>query len=196
MLIELAAETQNINWGEIILQSIITLGVVFGGAGFWEFVKTKFIAKREDKKNDDAVEAKVDILIEQSKTSKEQMNLISADMQEFKKDLALLQEANEATVKYREARDQKDRDAAVVQQAIIESITGLMRDRLLDNYKRCIKKGYYTMAEREIYGRMFECYEQPPFNGNGVMHDLRPVMKKLPMTAEEAGRLNDDDSDD
>jgi len=196
MIVELVTETQPIDWGAILIQAVVTLGVVFGGAGFWEFVKTKFIAKREDKKDEDAVEAKVDILIEQSKTSTEQMNLISEDMKEFKKDLALLQEANEATVKYREARDQKDRDAAIVQQAIIESITGLMRDRLLDNYKRCIKKGYYSMEEREIYGRMFECYEKPPFNGNGVMHDLRPLMKKLPMKAEDVGKLNDDDSED
>lgn len=196
MIIELVTETQTLDWGTIIVQSLITLGVVFGGAGFWEFVKTKFQAKREDKQTENTVENTVNDISDQVTILVAQMTTVTDDMQEFKKDLALLQEANKETVKYRELRDQKDKDAVRIQKAVIESITGLMRDRLLDNYKRCIKKGYYSMAEREIYGRMFDCYEGEPFNGDGVMHDLRPIMKSLPMTAEEAGRLDEEDSED
>ena len=170
----LAAEVQGIDWGTIIVQSLITIATIVGGAGFWELRKAKFQAKREDKKEEADYGKKFDKI-------SEQLTSVSNDVQDMKKDLALLQEANEATVKYRELRDSRDQEALEIQEAIIESITGLMRDRLLDNYRRCMKKGYYTMEEREIYGKMFECYEKPPFRGNGVMHDLRPIMKALPL---------------
>ena len=180
-MIILAIETTQIDWGTVIIQSIITLGVVFGGAGFWEYIKSKNQAKREDKKEEKNYDAKFDKLFEQFSGLSNQMSDMSDNMQELKQDLTLLQKANEETVKYRKLRDSRDQEALEVQKAVIESITGLMRDRLLDNYRRCMKKGYYSMEEREIYGKMFECYEKPPFCGNGVMHDLRPLMKALPI---------------
>ena len=122
MIIELVAETQTLDWGTIIVQSLITLGVVFGGAGFWEFVKTKFQAKRDDKQAENTVENTVNDISDQVNILVTQMTTVTDDMQEFKRDLALLQEANAETVKYREARDQKDRDAARVQKAVIESL--------------------------------------------------------------------------
>ena len=196
MLMQLVTDTQTLDWGTIIVQSLITLGVVFGGAGFWEFLKTKFQAKREDKKAEDTSNEQITKMANQVTEMYTQMPMLTSDMRELKDDLSLLQKANEETIKYREARDQRDKEAEVVQQAVIESITGLMRDRLLDNYRRCIKKGYYSMEEREIYGAMFDCYEKPPFSGDGVMHDLRPIMKKLPMNPGDAGKLNDEDSID
>ena len=195
MLIELTTEVQPMDWGAVLIQALITFGVVFGGAGFWEFLKTKFIAKREDKKAEDGTEAKVDKVIDQMTLMTTQVTSLSEDMQVLKKDLSLLQEANEATIKYRQLRDSRDQEALKIQDAIIKSITGLMRDRLLDNYRRCIKKGYYTMEEREIYGAMFDCYESSPFNGNGVMHDLRPLMKSLPLEAPDSLK-NIETSDD
>ena len=190
-------------WAPVIIQGLITVGAIFGGAGFWTWKQNKDQAKRDAEEKKNGVEGKVDKvseqiteLIGQNNSLSDKVDTLSEDFQELKEDLALLQEANEATIKYREIRDKKDKEAVAVQQAIIESITGLMRDRLLDNYKRCMKKGYYTMAEREIYGRMFECYEKAPFNGNGVMHDLRPLIKALPMKADDAGTLADSDSED
>ena len=195
-LIQLTAEVQAPDWTTIIVQSLITIATIIGGAGFWEWKKAKLAAKREDKKEEKDYDQKFDNLTKQMTHMNSTVDSVSADMQDVKHDIALLQQANEATVKYRELRDIRDKEAIEVQNAVIESITGLMRDRLLDNYRRCIKKGYYSMEEREIYGKMFDCYENPPFNGDGVMHDLRPLMKKLPLVAEDAGKLNDDDSDD
>ena len=199
-LIQLTAEVQTPDWTTIIVQSLITIATIIGGAGFWEWKKAKLAAKREDKKEEKNYDQKFDKLSEQFSTLSNQVtsvdskvDFLAEDMQDLKKDLILLQEANEATVKYRELRDSRDKEALEVQEAIIESITGLMRDRLLDNYRRCMKKGYYTMEEREIYGKMFECYEKPPFRGNGVMHDLRPIMKALPI---EPPNENYEDSDD
>ena len=190
------AAVQTLDWGKVIIEFIVALAAVFTCTGFWELRKAKFQAKREDKKEEKNYDVKLDKISEQvseiSKQSKNQfiavetkVDTLAEDVQEMKKDLVILQQANEATVKYRELRDSRDKEAIAVQEAFIESITGLMRDRLLDNYRRCMKKGYYTMEEREIYGKMFECYEKPPFRGNGVMHDLRPIMKALPMLPPE-----------
>ena len=193
MIILSAEATQAIDWGKVIIEFIVALAAVFTCTGFWELKKAKFQAKREDKKEEANYDKKFDKISEQLTSVSNKVDVLSDDVQDMKKDLALLQEANEATVKYRELRDSRDQEALEIQEAIIESIKGLMRDRLLDNYRRCMKKGYYTMEEREIYGKMFECYEKPPFRGNGVMHDLRPIMKALPI---EPVEKPDEDSDD
>lgn len=66
-------------------------------------------------------------------------------------------------------------------EAIIESLTALMRERLLDNAHKCIAKGYYTEQEREVYHAIFSIYEKEPFNGDGVIHQLQPILVELPM---------------
>lgn len=188
-LIELATETQAINWGTIIVQSLITLGVVFGGAGFWEFLKTKFQAKREDKKEQSTTDTKVDGLSKQVSELSNQFGAISLDLKDIKTDLSLLQEANKATVAYREMRDKKDQEAVKVQEAVIEALKGMMRDRLLETYERCTKKGFYTREERDIYSKLYACYRGAPFDGNSVIKELHDRIIKLPLTEEEAERL-------
>jgi len=188
MYIILAAESQTLDWVQIIVQSLITIGVVFGGAGFWEFLKTKFQAKREDQKAENASNDQINKMAGQMNEMSIQMTTLTKDVKDIRHDLFLLQEANEATVKYREARDKHDKELAVVQHAIIQSLTGILRERLLENYNRCMEKGYYTKEEREVYGAMYECYVADPFNGNGVMHQLQPKMVALPWTEEEANK--------
>ena len=188
-MIILATEAAT-DWGAIAIQALITFGVVFGGAGFWEFIKTKYQAKREDKKEETNTEAKFDNLSNQMTALSSQFGNISDNLKEIKQDIILLQEANEATVKYRELRDKNDKEALKAQQAVIESLRGLLRDRLLEVYKQCISKGYYTKEERETYGELFNCYESEPFSGNGVMHQLRPIVQALPWTEEDARKLN------
>ena len=189
MLMEITTEAQTMDWGSIIIQSLITIGIVFGGAGFWEFIKTKFQAKREDKKAGDTASTQIDKIADQVNEMSSQMTSLTADMQELKIDLSLLQKANEETVKYRELRDQQDKKSAKVQEAIIQSLMGILRERLVENYHRCQEKGYYSKEEREVYRKMYECYTQDPFNGNGVIHQLQPVMEKMPWTEEEAKKL-------
>ena len=91
-------------------------------------------------------------------------------LEDIKTQVTELKQDNEETHKYRDAMISAQRD--------------LMRERLLDAYNRCTAKGFYTQAEREIYGALFECYTKSPFNGNGVIHDLQPIMKELPWTEE------------
>ena len=189
--------TDAVNLATIIIPSLLgVVGVIFGGTGFWQWKQAKDEAKRLKAEKESTANDKIDNLTDNMTNLAGKMDTLTEDIQELKSDLSLLQKANEETVKYREHRDLKDKSDSQERRAIIESLCGMMRERLLDNYKRCIKKGYYTREEREIYGEMFECYEKAPFNGDGVMHDLRPIMKELPWTADEAGTDDSEDFDD
>ena len=189
----LATEVAHIDWGTVIVQSLITLGVIFGGAGYWEYRRTKMQKKWDDESKKNGVEKQMKDMSDNFATLStevgslnDKFDTLSADVKELKDDLEVLQKANEATVKYREMRDKQDKEAAIIQKAIIQSLTGILRERLLENYNRCIEKGYYTKEEREVYGQMYQCYINDPFRGNGVMHQLQPIMQDLPWTDEEA----------
>lgn len=188
----LAIDITSSDWITLLIQLLVTAGAVFGGAGFWQWMQSKDQAKRDAKSKESGVEKKVDDLTDTVTDLNQKFDTISVDMKSIREDIALLKKADEVTKNYIESRDKQDKAAMEARQAIIESLTGLLRDRLLEAYKRCMKKGYYTAAERETYGALFKCYESEPFRGDGVMHDLQPIIKKLPWTAEEAGVDSED----
>jgi len=189
----LATEVTLVDYIPVIVQILVTAGVIFGGTGYWQYRQSKEQAKRDAESKTSGVEKKMEDMSKNISSLSDEVGSLGSkvdhlavDVKELKDDLALLQEANEATVKYREMRDRQDKEAAVVQKAIIQSLTGILRERLLENYNKCIEKGYYTKEEREVYGQMYECYINDPFRGNGVMHQLQPIMQDLPWTEEEA----------
>lgn len=202
ILMEAAEAAQNtVNlWIPVIIQSIVTAGAVFGGAEYWKWRQVKLQSQNKSSSdtsnNTKAIEDKVDNVSKDLSTLGNKVDDLSDDMKDLKRDIAILQEANQETLRYRQLRDEADKSDSAERHAIIVSLCGMMRERLLDNYKRCIKKGYYTKEEREIYGEMFTCYENPPFNGDGVMHDLRPIMKALPWSADSIGPQHEDYDDD
>lgn len=106
------------------------------------------------------------------------------DLQDIKDQLTELKKDNLEALEYRKSREALEEsrlaDQKVERDAIINAQRDMMRERLLDNYYRCIAKGFYSKEERETYGSLFDCYTKPPFNGNGVIHDLQPIMKELP----------------
>lgn len=108
------------------------------------------------------------------------------DLKDIKDQLAELKQDNLEALEYRKEREalEESRLAAekAEREAMINAQRDLMRERLLENYKKCITKGFYSKEEREVYESLFECYEQPPFNGNGVIHDLHSLMRELPWT--------------
>lgn len=183
-------------WAPVAVQALVTVAAIFGGAGFWQYKQAKFQAQQEEKSKKTGVESKVDTLITTVTNLNTKVDDSCDDIKGIKKDILLLQQANAATIKYREQRERADAENSAIQQAVIDSLAGILRERLLENYKRCIKKGYYSEKEREVYKEMYKCYTRPPFNGNGVIHDLQPIMVNLPWTAEDAGKLNDPDSED
>ena len=116
------------------------------------------------------------------KSGKEKM------LEEIKSQLAELKQDNIEALAYREEREllesQRLEAQKAEQEAMITAQRDLIRERLLDAYYRCTARGYFSREERETYEALFECYTQPPFNGNGVIHDLWDIMRELPWTKE------------
>lgn len=75
--------------------------------------------------------------------------------------------------KYREEREHKE-------QAKDDLILGLARVTLLETYQRCEQKGYYSLEDREVYGKLFEAYVTS--GGDGVIDKLAPKIRALPTT--------------
>lgn len=105
-------------------------------------------------------------------------------LEEIKAQLAELKRDNLEALEYRKSREllEEERLAAqkVEQEAMLSAQRDLMRERLLDAYNRCTAKGFFSREERETYEELFSCYTHPPFNGNGVIHDLWAIMRELP----------------
>lgn len=180
-----ATKLSEIDWTSVLVQSVATIALIFGGAGFWEWRIKKFQAKREDKKEEKNYDDKFDQLSDQFTGLSSQMTGVVSDVQGIKQDMALLQEANRVTAEYRKDRDEQDKISATERAAVIESLKALIRDRLLDAYERCMEKGYYTVEERETYSKLYECYHGKPFEGNGVMGELQKKMLKLPTSLDD-----------
>jgi hypothetical protein len=73
----------------------------------------------------------------------------------------------------------KKRDEAREQAVAERRLTlAMARSQLLDNYERCMDKGFYTVDEREVYHELYEAYHKD--GGNGIMTDLRKKIVELP----------------
>lgn len=171
-------------WAPVVTQIVATAGIIFGGAEYWKWKQMKLQAKRDAESKESGVEKQVGDLTEGFQNLNSKMDTLAEDVHTLKKDLELLQKANEETLKYRQARDSADKETLQARQAIIESLKGLMRERLLDVYNKCVKKGFYSKEEREVYKPLYECYTSDPFHGNGVMKDLHHIMVRLPMSSD------------
>ncbi len=58
-------------------------------------------------------------------------------------------------------------------------ILAMSRTMLLNNWERCMDKGYYTVEEREVYHKLYEAYRED--NGNGIIEEIAPRIRALPM---------------
>ena len=57
-------------------------------------------------------------------------------------------------------------------------ILAMSRTMLLNNYEKCVDKGFYTLEEREVYHKLYEAYRDD--NGNGIIEDIAPRIRALP----------------
>ena len=76
---------------------------------------------------------------------------------------------------------QADAERKAIEQRDAERIIilAMSRTMLLNNYERCIAKGYYTVAEREVYHKLYEAYRKD--DGNGIIEEIAPRIRALPM---------------
>ena len=127
----------------VVIQAIVSIATIFGGAGFWQYLTAKQSRKS-------GLEKKVDTLVE---------------------DVAELKEDNREAKEYRSFRDEKEsaRDAMDL---------SIARTMLLEKYNDCMKKGYYSIEEREVFHALFENYHDA--GGDGVIDQTRDKILMLP----------------
>lgn len=70
----------------------------------------------------------------------------------------------------RVAREQRDAERTIV--------LAIARTMLLDNYEKCMDKGFYTLEEREVYSKLYKSYKDD--SGNGVIDAIAPRIRELP----------------
>ena len=58
-------------------------------------------------------------------------------------------------------------------------ILAMSRTMLLNNYEKCMEKGYYSIEEREVYHKLYTAYRDD--SGNGVIEDIAPRIRALPV---------------
>ena len=58
-------------------------------------------------------------------------------------------------------------------------ILAMCRTMLLDNYEKCVNKGYYTFEERKVYHELYEAYKDD--GGNSIIDEIAPRIRALPM---------------
>jgi len=83
-------------------------------------------------------------------------------------------------------RDRARAERAENERRIIEQreaertiILAMSRSMLLNNYERCMDKGFYTVEEREVYHKLYVAYRDD--GGNSVIEDIAPRIRALPM---------------
>ena len=57
-------------------------------------------------------------------------------------------------------------------------VLALARTMLLDNYEKCMQKGFYSIEEREVYSALFKKYCAS--GGNGVIETIAMRIRELP----------------
>ena len=79
----------------------------------------------------------------------------------------------------RAARAENDHRVIKQQEAERTIILAMSRTMLLNNWEKCIEKGYYTVEEREVYHKLYEAYRED--DGNGIIEQIAPRIRALPM---------------
>ena len=79
----------------------------------------------------------------------------------------------------RVAQADAERKAVEQREAERTIILAMSRTMLLNNWERCVEKGYYTIEEREVYHKLYEAYRED--NGNGIIEEIAPRIRALPM---------------
>ena len=60
-------------------------------------------------------------------------------------------------------------------------VLGIARVMLLENYRDCEAKGYYSMEDREVYGKLFAAYRVA--GGDGIIDQLAPKLRDMATSA-------------
>ena len=157
-----------IDFTTILIAFFGLLGALFGSQGFWTW-----FSNRKNKVHAEELVNSCKKMSGDIETLKEQYSSINNDIKELKL-------SDEKAIEYRRAREIADKKAQAERLAIIGAQKDLMRERLVNNARECIKKGYYDESERETFHALYERYVNEPYKGNGVVHQFAPILINLP----------------
>ena len=76
-------------------------------------------------------------------------------------------------------RAEAERAKQVQRDAERTIVLAMARTMLLDNYEKCMAKGYYSVEEREVYSKLRAAYAED--GGNGVIDAIAPRIRELPL---------------
>lgn len=76
-------------------------------------------------------------------------------------------------------RAQTERKVMEQREAERVIILAMSRTMLLNNYEKCVDKGYYTLEEREVYHKLYEAYKSD--GGNSIIDEIAPRIRRLPI---------------
>lgn len=76
-------------------------------------------------------------------------------------------------------RAEAERKAVEQREAERTIVLAIARTMLLDNYEKCVEKGYYTLEERDVYHKLYKSYAED--GGNGIIEELAPRIRRLPI---------------
>ena len=77
------------------------------------------------------------------------------------------------------ARAKADQKAIEQREAERVIILAMSRTMLLNNYEKCLNKGFYSVDERDVYSKLYEAYKDD--GGNGVIDTIAEHIRKLPI---------------
>ena len=95
-----------------------------------------------------------------------------------KRELARFERAENKRREY----EQRDAERTIV--------LAMARTMLLDNFEKCMKKGCYTVDEREVYHKLYAAYKDD--SGNGVIDTIAERIRQLPLEPPKKARHDDD----
>ena len=90
-----------------------------------------------------------------------------------------LERFDEKREKARVERANTERKAIEQREAERVIILAMSRTMLLNNYEKCMDKGYYTLEEREVYHKLYDAYKSD--GGNSVIDEIAPRIRRLPI---------------
>ena len=93
------------------------------------------------------------------------------DAYDEKRELARIQQAENE----KRAREQREAERTI--------ILAMSRSMLLNNYERCVEKGYYSLEERDVYHKLYAAYKAD--GGNSVIDETASRIRKLPIEPPE-----------
>ena len=79
----------------------------------------------------------------------------------------------------RVAQSEADKKAIEQREAERAIVLAMARTMLLDNYEKCMNKGFYSIEERAVYGALYQNYAND--GGNGVIEEIAPRIRALPI---------------